>query len=92
MQIQTGYNQTSLTQILSAEPAEVEWDALHTILQNMVSLEKNLIEFIKEGSAEEMGIYANAVAIQGTLSEIVLQITARTTKVDNYHLHKSSSN
>lgn len=66
MQIQTGNNQTSLTQILSAEPTDLEWDALHIILQNMVSLEKNLIEFIKEGSEEEMGIHANVVAIQGT--------------------------
>ena len=87
MQIQTGNNQTSLTQILSAEPTDLEWDALH-----MVSLEKNLIEFIKEGSEWEMGIDAFVVAIQGTWSKIVLEIAARTTEVDNYHLLKLSSN
>ena len=89
---QTGYNQTSLIQILSAEPTDLEWDALHIILQNMVSLEKNLIEYIKEGSESQMVIYANVVTFQDTSSEIVLQITARTTEVDNYHLLKSSSN
>lgn len=89
---QTGYNKTSLTQILSAEPTDLEWDALHIILKNMVSSEKNLIEFIKEGSESQMVIYANVVTFQDTSSEIVLQITARTTEVDNYHLLKSSSN
>ena len=89
---QTGYNQTSLIQILSAEPTDLEWDALHIILQNMVSLEKNLIEYIKEGSESQMVIYANVVTFQDTSSEIVLQITAKTTEVDNYHLLKSSSN
>lgn len=86
MQIQTGNNQTSLTQILSAEPTDLEWDALH-----MVSLEKNLIEFIKEGSEEEIG-HAKFVAFQGTWPEIVLKQAARTTEVDNYHLLKSFSN
>ena len=70
----------------------MEWDALHIILQNMVSLEKNLIEYIKEGSESQMVIYANVVTFQDTSSEIVLQITAKTTEVDNYHLLKSSSN
>jgi hypothetical protein len=65
VQIQTGYNQTSLTQILSAELTDLEWDALH-----MVSLEKNLKEFIKEDSEEEKG-HAKFVAIQGTWPEIV---------------------
>ena len=69
MQIQTGYNQTSLTQILSAEPTDLEWDTLQLILHDMVSLEKNLKEFIKEDS-EEIG-RAKFVAIQGTWPEIV---------------------
>lgn len=57
----------------------------------MVSLEKNLIEFIKEGSEEEIG-HAKFVAFQGTWPEIVLKQGARTTEVDNYHLLKSFSN
>lgn len=64
MQIQTGYNQTSLTQILSVELTDLEWDAILMILDEMVSLEKNLREFIK-GDSEEIG-HVKFVAIQAT--------------------------
>jgi hypothetical protein len=47
----------------------LEWDTLQLILHDMVSLEKNLKEFIKEDS-EEIG-RAKFVAIQGTWPEIV---------------------
>ena len=91
MQIKTGYNLTSLTQILSAEPTDLEWDAIPMILDE-ISLKK-LREIIKEGSKYLLlGIYAVVVAIQGTISEIVLNLGARTTEVDNYHLLKSFSN